>query len=100
MEISNNSVKPPPFNNEPKQKLASLASKTVWRQDHRIKIVSKIFWKSICFFCNKPMVMKILSHKHVKEHDFLNSIELKLLDGITRPLGFLSPFDPHIVKQE
>ena len=36
--------------------------------------------------------MKILSHKHVKEHGFS--------DGMTRPLGFLSPFDPHIVKQE
>jgi hypothetical protein len=44
--------------------------------------------------------MKILSHNHVKEHDFLNSIELKLLNGMTRPLGFLNPFDPHIVKQE
>jgi hypothetical protein len=27
LEISNNSVKPPPFNNEQKQKLAILASK-------------------------------------------------------------------------
>jgi N-acetyl-anhydromuramyl-L-alanine amidase AmpD len=27
LEISNNSVKPPPFNNEQKQKLARLASK-------------------------------------------------------------------------
>ena len=44
--------------------------------------------------------MKILGHKHVKELDFLNSIELKLLDGMTRPLGFLSPFDSHIVKHE
>ena len=52
------------------------------------------------FCCNKAVVMKILSHGHVKEHDFLNSIGLKLLDGMTTPLGFLSPFDPHIVKQE
>ena len=45
------------------------------------------------------MVMKILSHKHVKEHGFFEYyiIETPRWDAI--PLG-LNPFDPHIVKHE
>jgi hypothetical protein len=45
------------------------------------------------------MVMKILSHKHVKEHGFSEYYIIETPRWDARPLGFLSPFDPHMLNK-